>query len=56
MTFLLAFVTNAVPRRTVETRMPIVAAEIALCFHRQTLSAHTVLFARITNTSGADRM
>ena len=32
MTFLLAFVTNAVRLRAVETRMSLVAAEIALCF------------------------
>jgi len=56
MPFLLAFVTIAVSRRAVETRMSLAVAEIPLCFHRQTLSAHTVLFTRITRTSGVDRM
>jgi len=49
MSFLLPFVTNAVSRKEVETRMSLVAAEIALCFHRHTQCAHCSLYQDYTH-------
>jgi len=40
MSFLLAFVANAVSRRAFEAKMSFLAAEIALCFHGQRLIGH----------------
>jgi len=56
MSFLLASAANAVLGRAFEARMSLLAAEIALCFHRHTLSGQTILFASIARSGRVNRM